>query len=131
MTAPALLALGAGSVVYALTASASLLGWTGPGPDPWAPPCPGLSPAEAAALLALVPPGATVRLEAVEEAGAQAFAHASLALFGSEGRLVEDGMVFTVRGIAGSGCLHFEDDRHHGLLVMRWPTPGELGEPSG
>ena len=131
MTPPAFLALGAGTLVCVLTASASLLGWPPelhrprrPAARPMGASLPGLSAAEAGALLALIPAGALVRLEAVDEAGATAYASAVQALLAAEGRLVEEATVFTVRGVYGTGTLHFHADGRHGLLVLQQPDAG-------
>lgn len=135
MTPPAFLALGAGTLVCVLTASASFLGWPHelhrprqPGQRLWPRPrsrppgpSPRLTAAEAEALLALIPAGALVRLEAVDEADAMAYARAAQALLAAEGRLVEDATVFTVRGVHGTSTLHFHADGRHGLLVMQRP----------
>lgn len=123
MTPPALFALGASTLVCTLTASASVFGWPAELRRRQPPPPHGLAPAEAAALLALVPPGATVRIEAVEEAPAWAFAQAARLLFIAEGRRVEDRTVFTVRGIQGAGYLHSSRAGRHALLVMGRPEP--------
>jgi hypothetical protein len=132
VTPPAIVALGASTLVCALTASASVLGWPRdlrrPRQRPWSKCQEGLSAAEAATLLALVPPGERVRVEAVDEAAAIAFAHAVLALLNAEGRFVEEQSVFTVRGIFGTGYLHFKQGRQHGILVMHQPAQiGPMG----
>ena len=127
MTPPALLALGAGTLVCVLTASASLLGWPHELHRPRraaGPPSPRLSAADAETLLALIPAGAQVRLEAVAEADAMAYAKAVQVLLAAEGRLVEDAMVFTVQGVYGTGTLHFHAKGRHGLLVMQRPDAG-------
>jgi hypothetical protein len=125
MTPPALLALGAGSLVCALTASASLVGWPGKlarrrGP----PPAPELPEATAAALLALVPPGCQVRLEAVEDAAAIAFARTALTLLEAAGRRIEAPQVAIIRGIGGNGYLHLARNGRHVILALRNPESG-------
>lgn len=126
---PALLALGAGSVVCALTATASLLGWPAnlavPRRRSWVAPLP---PAAAEQLLAQVPPGAAVRVEAVADAAALAFARAAVQLLEAEGRLVETPHPAIVQGIAGTGVLHFVTQRHHSILVLHTPFADAAGQ---
>ena len=127
VTPPAILALGAGSLVCALiaSASASVLGWPR---DLRRPPPRCLSPAERQALLAMVPWGETVRIEAVGEAAALAFAQAAFAFLAAEGRLVEERTVFTIRGLAGTGLLHLAREGGHSLLVLGEPDILSTGQ---
>ncbi|MBL6454678.1 hypothetical protein JMJ55_05035 [Belnapia sp. T6] len=125
MTPPAFLALGAGSLVCALTASASILGWPRRLRRPRPMAADGrLDPRQAAALLDLIPFGASVRIEAADNAAAVAQAGAALRLLASAGRRVEDGMVVTTRGLTGEGMLHFERRGRHSLLFL----DGSAGE---
>jgi hypothetical protein len=126
VTPPAILALGAGSLVCALTASASILGW----PRELRRPSPRrLSPEEREALLGMVPWGETVRIEAVEGAAALAFAQAALAFLLAEGRLVDERMVFTIRGLVGTGLLHTVGAGGHSLLVLGEADDLPSGQP--
>ncbi|HYZ32680.1 MAG TPA: hypothetical protein VE684_10430 [Crenalkalicoccus sp.] len=124
MTPPALFALGAGSLVCAVTAMASVLGWPAelrrererPGP-----PEPALDPATRQALLGLVPHGHGVAVQALPDPGAQVFAEAALRCLVEAGR-ASLGPVQTVHGISGTGWIHVAERRHHEILVLRDPA---------
>ena len=118
---PAVFALGAGGLVCALTLSASVFGWP-EGLRQRRAEGDGLSPSARDALLALVPPGHRVRVEAVGEAEAMRFARDLLALLAEAGRVIEDPEVSTLRGIVGEGTLHFAEGDVHTLLVLS-PAP--------
>lgn len=129
MTPPALLALGAGTLVCALTASACLFGWPPllrQEEDPPAPPgrYPLLDTAERTLLLALVPEGHSVLVQSVPDPTSTAYANAVLDFLAGEGRIVESLVVEVVRGVEGTGLTHVAEHRRHEILVLRAPGTG-------
>lgn len=128
MTPPALLVLGTGTLVCALTASACVLGWPALLRQPEAPPpprppgFPPLSAADRARLLAMVPPGHSVVVQAVADPASRLFANAALDLLAEEGRVLDSLVVEVVRGIDGTGLTHVVERRRHAILVLRRPA---------
>ena len=126
MTPPTLFALGAGSVVCALTATACLFGWParlreGEAPPPRPPGFPDLPLEQRVALLALVPEGHSVLVQSVPDPQALGWANAALDLLAAEGRIVESLVVEVVRGIEGTGVTHVAEHRRHEILVLCAP----------
>src|SRR4051794_14376043 len=80
---------------------------------------PGRPTCRTATLLPLVPPDCQVRLEAVEDAAAIAFARAALTLLEAAGRRIEAPQVAIIRGIGGNGYLHFARGGRHGIPGLR------------
>lgn len=128
MTPPALIVLGAGTVVCTLTATACFLGWPArlrQEEPPAAPALPrDLDLAERTALLAMVPQGHAVLVQCVPDPEARAYANAVLDFLATEGRVVERLDVQVVHGVDGTGVTHVAEHRRHAILVCRAPRSG-------